>query len=168
MRALVLLGLACVGPAPFHSAWASGLEVSFREGAPKDRFEIRNGACAIADAHLTIDLEGSAGRLVFDVTSAGAGVQVFQPFEVVAGRGGLSALPQVRDGDRSVTLPIARLDGGGTIAFTIDVDDTIAAREITVADGEIVGATVRLETGAGTAIARFESGPVATIADVPC
>lgn len=121
------------------------ITIRFDEGAPKDRFVIENtGACALLEAQLRIDLTGSAGGLVFDTTASGAGVQVFQPFEMVSGAQALSGLPQVSDGDTSITLPVTSLAPMGQIVFTIDVDDTIGAREITVSGAEISGAQVRI------------------------
>ena len=141
------------------------LEVRFREGAPKDRFTISNrAACPVADTVLTIDLEGSAAALIFDTTGAGAGVEVFQPFAVVEGRDALASEPVVRDGDRAIALPIRFLAPGGRIAFTIDVDDTVEKRGITVSDSEIRGASVRLEGRSGT----FRNGPVARVQTPAC
>ena len=37
------------------------------------------------DLALEIDLTQSEGRLIFDTTATGAGVEVFQPFEVTHG-----------------------------------------------------------------------------------
>ena len=60
----------------------------------------------------------------FDVTDQGAGVHVFQPFELTAGRDLVLDLPLVKDGDKAVTLRVARLVSVQSIDFTIDVDDT--------------------------------------------
>ncbi|MEQ9695435.1 aggregation factor core [Shimia sp. SDUM112013] len=138
--------------------------VDFYEGAPKDRFAITNQTgCALRDLELTIDLEGSGGALIFNVTGQGAGVEVFQPFEVVAGRDALTGLPEVLDGDRRVTLAIDTLGQGQTIAFTIDVDDTIGAREITVTGAEIAGASVMLRQGAMQSVALFDDAAKARL-----
>lgn len=123
------------------------VEVTFREGAPKDRFTIINtSGCGLGAMDVTVDLSGSAAGLIFDVTAQGAGVQVFQPFDVVAGEELLLSTPQVRDGDTDVTLALSALPAGQAVAFTIDVDDTIGAREITVSRSEISGAGVRIAT----------------------
>ncbi|EFL89292.1 hypothetical protein [Ahrensia sp. R2A130] len=136
------------------------VEVSFREGAPKDRFEIVNTSkCKLANAELVIDLNGSAGGLIFDVTATGAGVEVFQRFEVVAGNEFLTNEPQVKDGDRSLALSIGTLPAGGKIGFTIDVDDTANSREITVTDSELSGAKVVLRGANGTVEKAFGSRP---------
>jgi len=140
------------------------IRVDFDEGAPVDRFTILNtGTCALDAATVTIDLAGSAGRLIFDVTATGAGVEVFQPFRVVAGGGALSALPVVSDGDRAVALAIRSLAPGERVAFTIDVDDTTSARGIMVAGSEIDGAMVRVEAGEGSAEGRFGEDSAATV-----
>ncbi len=135
---------------------AADIAVRFTEGAPKDRFEITNlAACAVVAADLVIDLGASAGGLVFDVTGSGAGVEVFQPFALVAGADALAVLPQVADGDRQIRLAVRSLAAGARIAFTIDVDDTVGPRGITVSDAEITGAEVRVTVAGRTAAARF-------------
>lgn len=126
------------------AASAAELTVSFTEGAPKDRFDIINtGDCAIAPGLLTVDLSETAGGLVFDVTGTGAGVEVFQPFEVAAGSTALTALPRVTDGDTRIDLSLAALPAGAALAFTIDIDDTLGTRAITVTGSELSGAMVR-------------------------
>ncbi len=125
------------------TAAKSDLRVRFVEGAPKDKFVIENtGDCAISDSRVLLDLSTSKGKLIFDVTSQGGGVNVFQPFELVEGGDALATLPSVVDGQSEIQLEISNLKPQGTIAFTIDVDDTIGQREITVSGAEIQGATV--------------------------
>lgn len=159
--AAILAGLA--------SPAFADLQVRFDEGAPKDRFTIANtGACALGAASLTIDLSGSPYGLIFDVTGSGAGVEVFQPFELVSGGAALNAIPRVADGDSSVTLDLTGLDAGASLAFTIDVDDTADALEITVSDSEIVGAGVALNAAGGTAKAAFGRNAVANLAWSGC
>jgi hypothetical protein len=139
------LTLAALALPPLSTAGLADLSVRFIEGAPKDRFEIKNfGACAVTASTLTLDLTTSQGALIFDVTGSGAGVEVFQPFEVIDGREALTTLPNIVDGQNSIDLPISTLGSGASIAFTIDVDDTLGAREITVTGSEISGATVKL------------------------
>ncbi|MEL7107189.1 MAG: aggregation factor core [Pseudomonadota bacterium] len=132
------------------------LSVRFIEGAPKDRFVFTHeGTCATGAMILTVDLAGSAAGLVFDVTGEGAGVEVFQPFELVSGGERVTTLPQVADGDTSLELALSGLAPGEVVAFTIDLDDTIGAREITVSRSEIVGAGVTLTAGTTTATGAF-------------
>lgn len=121
------------------------VNVSFIEGAPKDRFVISNTACATGPVDVTIDLSPSAGALIFDVTGAGAGVEVFQPFELVSGGSLVTQTPNVQDGDQILTLKLAGLGKSTDVSFTIDLDDTIQSREITVAGSEISGAKVIVE-----------------------
>lgn len=145
------------------------LHVRFVEGAPKDRFEITNqGACAISSSTITLDLAPSQGALVFDVTASGAGVEVFQPFEIIAGQESLATLPTVADGQNAVDLPISTLGSGETIAFTIDVDDTLGAREITVTGAEISGATVKLIGTDGPQMALFDKNAKAQVTGLTC
>ena len=142
--------LACAPALTLACAFTStpalaDLAVRFDEGAPKDRFTLTNtGDCALGAAQVTIDLGTAPAGLIFDVTASGAGVEVFQPFDVVTGAQNLRSLPRVADGDAAVTLDLKGLAAGGTVAFTIDVDDTGGGREITVSGSEIAGATVRL------------------------
>ncbi|MEL7344654.1 MAG: aggregation factor core protein MAFp3, isoform C, partial [Pseudomonadota bacterium] len=101
---LGVFALAIASPA------AADLSIRFIEGAPKDRFSFENtGTCAIQDAVLTLDLSGSAAGLIFDVTAEGAGVEVFQPLEFVSGLDALSAVPEVQDGQNSVSIDVATL-----------------------------------------------------------
>jgi hypothetical protein len=147
---VVLALVTLAGPA------TADIGVRFIEGAPKDRFEITNQApCPLVQTDVVLDLRGSAAGLIFDVTGAGAGVEVFQPFELVAGADALAAHPEVVDGDRQVVVSIRRLASQGRIAFTLDVDDTLDARGITVSGAEIAGAIVRVVAEGGTASASF-------------
>ena len=121
------------------------VRVQFLEGAPKDSFIITNeGACDIGPAELVIDFTETNAGLIFDVSGAGAGVEVFQPFEVTEGADLLTSLPAISDGDRTATLLIKTLGADQEIAFTIDVDDTGGAREITVSGDEMNGAMIFL------------------------
>lgn len=117
------------------------ISVAFSEGAPKDRFTIANMSnCEIGKLTLVLDLSSSAAGLVFDVTDAGAGVEVFQPFELVSGSKSIIGEPVVRDGDNILRLELANFAKSEPVSFTIDVDDTLGGREITVSGSEIAGA----------------------------
>ncbi len=143
--------------------------VRFIESAPKDRFEITNLAtCDLVATDVVVDLGTSAAGLIFDVTRTGAGVEVFQPFELVAGADALVNLPKVADGDRQVVLPIRRLAAGKSIAFTIDVDDTISPRGIMVSGSEIEGAEVRVNAAGTQASGRFSRQGEAVVKTPPC
>ncbi|MCR9237465.1 MAG: aggregation factor core [Alphaproteobacteria bacterium] len=134
------------------------MAVKFGEGAPKDRFTFENnGACTIANAKVTLDLSGSKSGLIFDVTSKGAGVEVFQPLEIVSGGNALRGVPTVKDGDNQITLDISQLDAGKSVSFTIDVDDTMGGREITVSGSEISGARVVFSQDSKSASGTFGS-----------
>lgn len=143
------------------------LVATFDEGAPKDRFTFQNvGNCTIENATLTLDLSGSAAGLIFDVTNSGAGVEVFQPFELVAGEAALQGQPIVRDGDTKIELKLLKLATQQAIAFTIDVDDTMGGREITVSDSEIKGAKVFL-AGTGKSVSGEFSNAAKTRLELP-
>ena len=145
------------------------LRVVFDEGAPKDRFTIENtGLCLLEDSRLTLDLATSTAGLIFDVSERGAGVEVFQPFQLIQGLQALAAVPTVRDGQAKVTFDILSLEPGASIEFTIDVDDTLGGREITVSDSEIEGALVSYETTAGVYSAQFSSSSEAEVTIADC
>jgi hypothetical protein len=145
------------------------LNVKFVEGAPKDRFRIENtGTCDIQNASLSIDLSSSQGGLIFDVTSEGAGVEVFQPFEIVEGREAVSEIPAILDGQSNVTLEIEKLQPNQVIVFTIDVDDTLGQREITVTGSEIKGGSIGFETAQRQEFALFSSGSLAEVTLSDC
>lgn len=150
------------------------IDVEFIESAPKDRFEIRNvGSCALANLLLELDLSQSAGKLIFDTTETGAGVEVFQPFEVVKGNIIQARESEVADGDDKLALQIADLSSGGSAAFTIDVDDTLPSSElgqIRVADSEIAGGVVTVTVDAlepTTAVFDDKSQAVVDLAACP-
>ncbi|KIN61320.1 putative aggregation factor core [Sulfitobacter noctilucae] len=121
------------------------ITVQFDEGAPKDRFTLTNaGACTLPAVTVTLDIGMAPAGLIFDVTGTGAGVQVFQPFDLVQGAALLGSAPVVRDGDSVIELPLTGLDVGESVAFTIDVDDTGTHRQTVVSGSEMSGAEVRI------------------------
>ncbi|MFK7762070.1 MAG: aggregation factor core [Roseobacter sp.] len=159
----VALALTCATPA------MSDVVVQFDEGAPKDRFTISNtGTCPLGNVTVVLDLGASAAGLIFDVTSSGAGVSVFQPLELVAGAEYLASVPEVKDGDTRLELPLTALAPGGRIAFTIDVDDTAGTSETMVTGSEMAGATVSIQPQAGGNEAVFSSTPIATVTYNSC
>jgi hypothetical protein len=124
------------------------LQVQFIEGAPKDRFVLTNVSdCDIGPGKFTIDFTTSNAGLIFDVTGVGAGVEVFQPFELTVGANYVSVLPSISDGDQMAVLDISGLGSNASIAFTIDVDDTNGTRAITVADSEMSGTVFTYSSG---------------------
>ena len=148
----------------FSTAAQADLRVNFYEGAPKDRIQIVNtGVCTISGSSVTIDLSQSQGGLIFDVTASGQGVEVYQPFEIVQGENALARIPTVMDGQKQVVLEIVSLAPNEAIAFTIDVDDTIGQREITVTGSEFAGTTAAYTSGESPILATFSSGPEAII-----
>ncbi|MBU2980453.1 aggregation factor core protein MAFp3, isoform C [Lentibacter algarum] len=160
LKTIVVLAVASLVASPS----LADVKVAFIEGAPKDKFLVTNiGACDLPAAKVTIDLSKSASGLVFDVTDTGPGVEVFQPFQIVSGQHLVSRATDVFDGDRSVTLELDSLPMGQAVSFTIDVDDTNGSREITVADDEIVGATVGVITQNGQFTDVFVSNSEAVV-----
>ncbi|MGJ8610631.1 MAG: hypothetical protein ACSHWY_06030 [Octadecabacter sp.] len=153
----------------FATSVAADVSVTFRDGAPKDRFAITNTAdCETAPFDLTIDLVGSPSNLIFDITGDGAGVEVFQPFELVSGSDSVLGVSDVSDGDTMLTLSMAALPAGGGVAFTIDLDDTVGTREITVSGSEIEGASIAIQMGDQASTGIFDAQGQATAVTEAC
>ncbi|WP_050526078.1 hypothetical protein [Pseudorhodobacter aquimaris] len=145
------------------------VRVQFIEGAPKDTFVIANeGGCNIGPSELVVDFTASNAGLIFDVTASGMGVEVFQPFDVTQGADLLVGLPTIADGDQTVALSFTGLDGAQKIAFTVDVDDTDGAREITVSDAEMTGTMVSLTAQGKRVTAIMGPNAEAVLTTVPC
>jgi hypothetical protein len=129
------------------------LDVRFVEGAPKDRFIVKNvGKCELETLSLAIDLSSARGGLIFDTSAAGAGVEVYQPFEVATGGHALVSAAAVTDGDQKIEIVLRRLAPGEEFAFTIDVDDTLIESSLgqTRVEGEeIEGALVSMASVEG-------------------
>lgn len=125
---------------------SANLDITFRESAPKDSFIITNTSeCTANNLIVNIDLSNSAGKLIFDTTAQGAGVEVFQPFEVKQGDITL-ATATIKDGQSKLSITINNLEPQGTASFTIDVDDTLKQSRlgnIRVANSEIMGGEVQ-------------------------
>lgn len=124
-------GLICFLIVLLYSATLqANVQVEFFEDKPKDRFVISNtGNCNWRNLVVEIDLSQSAGGLIFDTSAAGAGVEVFQPFEVESGVIELLSADSVSDGDTGLVLKIPELLAGQSASFTIDVDDTLTRSE---------------------------------------
>lgn len=148
MAALPLPLLSTILIAGLSGLASADIEVRFYESAPKDRFVITNtGGCDTGPFELEVDLTSSIGALIFDTTGAGAGVEVFQPFEIARGRMEL-VTGTVRDGDRRLKLRFFQLAPRAEAAFTIDVDDTLQESElgqIRVVGGEMAGSRLHLQ-----------------------
>lgn len=139
------VGLALAG---FSPTTVADIQIAFTESAPKDLFSFTNtGECDLTDLTVNIDLSNSAGGLIFDTTASGAGVEVFQPFEVVRGDISLSSALDVTDGDKDLTISIGQIGVSESVVFSIDVDDTMrksALGMIRVTGSEIEGGMVSL------------------------
>ncbi|MEM6489285.1 MAG: hypothetical protein AAF677_13635 [Pseudomonadota bacterium] len=167
------LGVARAADAP--AVCGPTARVTFREGAPVDRYLIENlspGDWAIA--RLEIALAGSAGRLVFDTVGGGPGRNVAQPFVVRSGEGdaALAAMPDIPDGAEAMVLAFERFMPGQVFRFTIDMDDRLAGWGTTVDGPEIEGAavTVRFVDAGGAAVEVFASfdGQAVARPTMPC
>ncbi len=127
------------------------VSLTFNESAPRDRFEIRNDSSAGQRIQrLTLNLSGSAGRLIFDTVEGGTGVEVFQPFRVDSGEARLSKTPVMQDGSDRLDLTFTRFDPGQRFVFSIDVDDRLTASDlgqIRVSGSEMAGALLSVVVG---------------------
>jgi hypothetical protein len=131
--------------------------VRFQESAPKDRFVISSD-CAVTAVEMTIDLTGSAGSLIFDVTADGAGVEVFQPVEV---QSGVAQVQPVVDGDQRLALAIPAIPVDADVVISADLDDVLpqsALGQIRVADSELDGATISIAFDGVRETAAFSGG----------
>lgn len=104
----------------FASPLSAGVDLTFIEGAPKDRFVLTNAGCALTGAQLTIDLSTAPAGVIFDVTADGAGVEVFQPVVVEAGNVSTST---VSDGDQVLDVMLGDLGPDARIVISADLDD---------------------------------------------
>jgi len=150
----------------------ANIRVDFVEGAPKDRFIIKNiGTCKLVNLEIEVDLSNSSGKLFFDTTNAGAGVEVFQPFESGSEKLVLSSTTNnVDDGDQRLLLKIQELASNESVSFTIDVDDAMVDSrlgQIRVAGEELAGAIIKVDsTSAKDILASFSTSNSAT-AELP-
>ncbi len=128
----------------------ANIAVTFTESAPKDYFVISNtSSCIAQNIVVSIDLQNSAGQLIFDTTSQGADVEVFQPFEVKEGNIQLNT-NTIKDGQSALAITIQGLQPQSSASFTIDVDDTLknsSLGNIRVAGNEIAGGEVQVQMG---------------------
>lgn len=125
-----------------QAADCTGASLRFVESAPRDRFELTVGQRALRA--VTVDLRGSAGRLIFDTAGGGTGVEVFQPLR---DEGGTDA-GSVDDGADVMRVVLRDARPGGRAAFSIDVDDRLTASDlgqIRVTGGEMEGALALFE-----------------------
>jgi hypothetical protein len=151
------------------TATSADITVTFRDGAPKDRFTItQNAPCPTGPGTLTIDLGTAPVGLIFDTTGTGAGVQVFQPFAWVSAPGETPTIPKVGDGDTALTLDLPNLEPQAQLVFTIDIDDTGSSRQSVVSGSEVAGAQVTLTVGGQSITGRFDATGTATIAASFC
>ncbi|MFT5066424.1 MAG: hypothetical protein ACJAXK_003108 [Yoonia sp.] len=149
------------------SAAQADITATFRDGAPVDQFTFNaSDDCLSGPISVIVDLSGSQAGLIFDITSAGMGVEVFQPFVLTAGQAAFSRVSEVNDGDQTLTLDLTSLTQ--QVAFTIDLDDTIGQREITVSGAEIAGASVTVINADQTTTGVFDTSGNAVIMTADC
>lgn len=150
----------------------ASVTVKFLEGAPKDRFIVTNtGQCSLKAIQVDIDLTNTTGGLIFDTTASGAGVEVFQTFEVTSGDIKLNGKARVNDGDKMLSIFISNIQPRASASFTIDVDDTMASSErgmIIISGTEIEGGVVTVMQGSLTSSGTFNRNSKATVNIASC
>lgn len=156
----------------FPVAAVADIEMRFIEGAPKDRFEFVNAApCATGPVRLEIDMSDSVGGLYFDTSSAGAGIEVFQPFQIVSGGALIKDTVQVSDGETSLAINLRDFPAGAQLAFTIDVDDTLrhgSLGQTQVARSEIAGTSVKVISAGENALGVIDNTASARVPIATC
>lgn len=161
----IALYLLCNTPLAF-----ANIVIDFDEGAPKDRFTMTNtGTCSFKQLSVGINLSKSRGQLIFDTTGTGAGVEVFQPFEVTTGKVELSV--DVKDGDSQLALNVSQLSPSESVSFTIDVDDTLTNSQlgnIQVTGSEIAGGVVTIRSPSITPVKGVFSQDNKAVVNVGC
>lgn len=166
-----LTAFAAVATA-FPTIALADLTVQFSEGAPKDRFTLTNsGSCDTGAAVVVIDLSKSAGHLIFDTTAAGAGVEVFQPVELVSGSADVESSSIISDGDNRLEISLLNLKPQAAIAFTMDLDDQQTNSDlgqIMVSGAEISGAVVSVTIGGETSRGIFNDQSRAIVPLTAC
>lgn len=158
------------------AACKSAITVSFAEGAPVDRFEIKNNSNSWQIVNLEIDLSTSRGKLIFDTISGGKGVEVFQPYKAVSGDAKILKANTIKDGSDLISLAFEQFKSGQNYTFSIDVDDQLTASQlgqIRVTGSEMELATVNFmlanSSGVKTnAQAVFNANNQAILADADC
>jgi len=140
------------------TAASSDIVTAFQESAPKDSFTVENrSGCPLGHMTVSIDLAGSTAGLIFGATGAGAGVQVYEPFMLVAGADLVENAPAVGDDYTAVSLDLSGLAEGRSVAFSIDVDDTVETCGTMISGAEITGATVTIAAASLTGTAMFDA-----------
>ena len=152
----IVASAVCLIAAPALTDVSRGgfhLQGQFVESAPRDSFVFSNQSGEEWNiVSIQVDLAQSAGKLIFDTTDGGEGVEVFQPFAVADSRNGviaaqLSEMPITSDGDREITLSFSNFPKDAKFSFTIDVDDQLADSDlgqIRVSGGEIAGSVLNV------------------------
>ena len=153
--ARAVLGAALLGALPLAAQAATtcvqDVSLVFTESAPRDRFEVSNDSSSGQRIQrLTLDLAGSAGRLIFDTVEGGPGINVFQPFRIESGEARLGMTPVVPDGSDRLELAFTRFEPGQRFVFSIDVDDRLTASNLgqtRVVGAELQGALLTVVVG---------------------
>lgn len=120
------------------------IEARFIEGAPRDRFILKNtsaGDVTIRSASLS--LSTSDGKLIFDTLEGGSGVEVFQQFKSESNAVQLVKDPELADGAETLSLDFANFNKGAEYQFSLDVDDRLTNSDlgqIRVSGSEMNGA----------------------------
>lgn len=154
MQKIIKYALAfCTGSTASLPAIASDncgvlLTSAFVESAPRDNFTFQNSSQdGWVISNISIDLEPSAGKLIFDTADGGDGIEVFQTYRTESGDANLSAVTEPVDGGKTMQLDFSSFSAGQSFRFSVDVDDTLARselRQIRVTGSELQGATLKV------------------------
>lgn len=146
-----VLSIMCLASAPAmadNSICGFSLEGRFIESAPRDSFVFSNQSSRAWNiVSIQINMDQSAGKLIFDTIDGGDGVEVYQPFQVsksldASREAKLGKMPIPSDGDGNIALTFSHFPQEFSFTFTIDVDDQLTESEsgqIRVSDSEIAG-----------------------------
>jgi len=105
------------------------------------------------------------------VTGAGAGVEVFQPLDVVDQNPLVLAISEISDGDQTLDIGLDEMTPGAKIRVTFDMDDTLtnsSLGQIRVSRSEIEGASAMTNLAIDTPSAQFDAEGVVVIPQPAC
>lgn len=122
------------------------IEARFIEGAPRDRFILKNASAGnVAIQSASLSLSSSDGKLIFDTLEGGSGVEVFQQFKSESDVVQLVKTPRLADGAEVLSLDFANFNKGAEYRFSLDVDDRLTNSDlgqIRVSGSEMNGAVL--------------------------
>ena len=154
MRNPILI-LALVGMT--SPAFSQDLIVQFADGAPTGQLLLEANGCDISNAMVMLDLEGSAGRLIFET----APDDTRQPVEITSG---YAALSPVRNGDQRLQILVQTLPSGESLLLSAGLNDTTTGDAHVAAHAAgMVGASVRVALSDRVVTGTFDTAGMARL-----